>query len=337
MQNFKLKIIGNDSEYIIDKNLSVLESALNNNIVIPYGCKNGQCGSCRGQVVDGKVTSSINIPPYIISPIDQEKGWTLFCQAKPESDLTIKVRTLAKGDAIEIKKYPGRVQSLDFPNKDTAILKIKIPSSVNFKFNPGQYIDILLKDQKRRSYSLANSNGSDENIELHLKNMGNGTFTNHVFNSMKVNEILRFEGPLGGFKFAQDNNKNIVFLASGTGFAPIKSIINSIDFQVDHNYFLYWGVRYKKDFYDESTTKFWKENLTNFKFIPVVSDEPSEFKNGFVHKAVLEDHPNLENFSIYACGSPLMVEAARAEFIKNHKLSEDQFFSDAFLPAIDNN
>ena len=240
MQNFKLKIIGDDSEYNIEENLSVLESALNNNILIPYGCKNGQCGSCRGQVVDGKVTS-IDIPPYIISTSDQEKGWTLFCQAKPESNLTIKVRTIAKGEEIEIKKYPGRVQSLDFPNKDTAILKIKIPSSVNFKFNPGQYIDILLKDQKRRSYSLANSNGSDENIELHLKNMGNGTFTNHVFNSMKVNEILRFEGPLGGFKFSQDNNKNIIFLASGTGFAPIKSIINSIDFQDEPQLFSILG------------------------------------------------------------------------------------------------
>ena len=104
MQNFKLKIIGINSEYSIDKDLSVLESAINNNILIPYGCKNGQCGSCRGQVMDGKVTL-INIPPYIISSSDQEKGWTLFCQAKPESDLTIKVRTLARSDEIEVKKY----------------------------------------------------------------------------------------------------------------------------------------------------------------------------------------------------------------------------------------
>ena len=324
---------------------SVLEAALRQGINLPYGCKNGACGSCKGQVVSGAVTHGDH-NENALNPQEEAAGSALFCCAHAQSDLTIDVREISGAGDIPIKKIPCRVTHLERVADDVVIVKLQLPATERFQFLAGQYIEFLLKDGKRRAYSLASAPHEEGPIELHIRHMPGGSFTDFVFGSnqdgttMKEKDILRFEGPLGSFFLREDSNKPIIFIASGTGFAPIKSIIEHMRHKgLSRPIKLYWGARRPKDFYHDSLCQRWAKELPGFEYIPVVSDLLPEDqwngKTGFVHQVAMQDISDMSGYQVYACGAPIVVESARKDFVAHCSLPADEFYADAFVSAAD--
>jgi len=266
---------------------------------------------------------------------DTEKaaGMALFCCAKPQSDLVIECKEVSAIKDIPVKTMPCRVQKMDRLAEDVMVLHLKLPANERLQFLAGQYVDILLKEQKPRSFSLANAPHDDEFLELHIRNISGGAFTQHVFNEMKERDILRFKGPLGTFFLREDSDKPIIFVASGTGFAPIKAIIeHALYIGMKRPMHFYWGVRKLADLYMLDKTRRWESS--GIKFTPALSDALPEDawqgRTGFVHQAVLDDYPDLSAHEVYACGAPVVVEAAHRDFTTLRGLPNESFFSDAF-------
>lgn len=321
---------------------SVLDAALTAGIVLPYSCRSGACSSCKGKVVSGEFDAGV-APEQVLLPQEIDAGFTLLCQAKPRSDMVIESREVRLASDIQVRKLPVRVTKIHRATPDVAILTLQLPSSETFRFYPGQYVELILKDGKRRSYSMANSPDQAATLELHVRHMPGGLFTDHVFGvgatAMKERDILRFEGPLGSF-FLRDGEKPLVFLASGTGFAPIKAIIESmIERGSQRPAVLYWGGRRPQDLYMDELALAWEVKLPGFKYVPVVSDALPEDgwagRTGFVHHAVMADLPDLSGYEVYACGAPVVVESARRDFKAKCSLPEDAFYADAFTAAAD--
>ena len=243
---------------------------------------------------------------------------------------------------IQIKKMPTRVAKIEKVADDVVVVSLQLPANERLQYLAGQYIEFLLKDGKRRSYSMANAPHKDEHVTLHIRHMPGGYFTDHVFGTMKERDILRFEGPLGTFFLREDSDKPIVMLASGTGFAPIKAIVE----QLEHNksqrpVTLYWGGRRPKDLYMHALCEQWAASLPNFKYVPVVSDALPEDnwsgRTGFVHQAVIADYPDLSGHQVYACGAPIVVESAKRDFTGQCKLPAEEFYADSFTTEADIN
>lgn len=314
---------------------TVLEAALRQSIGLPYGCRNGACGSCKGRIVAGQVDYG-HYQERTLRPEEKAEGKALFCCAKPLTDLTLDVREINTGD-IQIRTLPCRVEKIDKVATDVAILKLRLPASERLQFLAGQYIDVLLKDGKRRSFSMANAPHSDEFIELHIRAVPGGTFSQHVMTEMKERAILRFEGPLGSFFLREDSDKPIVFMAGGTGFAPIKAIVeHALYTHIDREMVLYWGVRSLADLYLPELPARWQKEYPNFTFIPVLSDPKAEDgwqgRTGFVHQAILDDFAELSGYQVYACGAPAMIDAGRQAF-KARGLPDEEFYADSFTYA----
>jgi len=264
----------------------------------------------------------------------------LFCQARPLSDLVIEAREVRKAGDIQIRTLPCRVQKIERPADDVVILHLKLPANERLQFLPGQYLDVLLKDGTRRSFSMANTPHDDEFLQVHVRHVSGGTFTDHVFGKMKERDILRFEAPLGTFYLREDSDKPILFVASGTGFAPIKAIVEAALAKDNKRPMtLYWGGRRPRDLYMLDLPMKWAAERAGFRFIPVISDALPEDnwagRSGFVHRAVMEDFPDLSGCQVYACGVPVMVDSARRDFIAQCGLPENEFFADSFTTAAD--
>ena len=344
------KIIIKPSEHVLNtvSGETLLQSALREGVSLPYGCRNGSCGICKGKILKGRVDYG-RYNAETLTDDEKQAGMALFCCAKPLSDLVIECHEISAIKDIEIKTLPARVEKLERIAPEVMIISLKLPANQRLQFLAGQYIDILLKDGKRRSFSLANAPYNDEVLQIHARNYPGGLFAEHVFTTMKIKEILRFRGPLGSF-FLRDAPPEmpIIFLASGTGFAPIKSILEHVFYQESnkdthqnrHSMTLYWGVRNKSDLYLLDLIAHWQQRHKNFTFIPVLSDALPEDnwngRTGFVHEAVLQDYATLENHQVYACGSPVMVKAAYQDFTALRDLPKDGFFSDVFTPSINN-
>lgn len=334
----QVTIRNTDHRITVEDGETVLHAAMREGLILPYGCRDGACGTCKGRLVQG----SIDYGKYAARALpdaEREKGYALFCQAKPLSDLVIEAREVRKAGDIPIRILPCRVQRIEKPAVDVAILHLKLPANERLQFLAGQYLDILLRDGTRRSFSMANAPHEDELIELHIRHVAGGAFTDHVFNKMKERDVLRFEGPLGTFVL-HESDKPMVFVASGTGFAPIKSIIRSaFAAGIARPMTLYWGCRTLKDLYMRDLPEDWARKHANFRYIPVLSEALPEDRwtgrSGFVHRAVMEDFPDLSGVQVYACGVPVMVEAARRDFTALCHLPENEFFADSFTTAAD--
>ncbi|SEK97009.1 CDP-6-deoxy-delta-3,4-glucoseen reductase [Nitrosovibrio tenuis] len=324
---------------------TVLQAALREGFPLPYGCRNGACGTCKGKIIQGTVDfGSYNAAT--LTEIEKQAGMALFCCAVPLSELVIECREIGAIKDIKVKTLPCRVHKMERVALDVMVIYLKLPTNERLQFLPGQYIDILMKDGKRRSFSLANAPHDDELLQLHVRNYRGGTFAEHVFTRMKERDILRFEGPLGTFFLREDSDKPIIFVASGTGFAPVKSILEHV-FHVrnmrgntrssERRMVLYWGNRTKADLYMPDVADRWQQEHDNFTFIPVLSEAlPADNWNGrtgLVHQAVLQDFNDLSGYQVYACGAPAMVEAAHKDFTALRRLPDDDFFSDAFTAS----
>jgi len=318
---------------------TILQSAFDAGLVLPYGCRDGACGSCKGKLVDGRIDYG-RYSEKALTAQEREQGYALFCQAKPLSDVAIEAREVRKAGDIQIRKLPARVQKLERAADDAMIVYLKLPANERLMFLPGQYIDILLKDGTRRSFSMANAPHDDEFVQLHVRHVPGGSFTDHVFQTMKERDILRFEGPFGTFFLREESDKPIVLVASGTGFAPIKALIEAaFKKALARPMRLYWGARRPKDLYLNGLAERWVAEQPGFEYVPVISDALPEDqwsgRAGFVHRAVMEDLSDLSGHQVYACGVPIMVDSARRDFIQKCRLPENEFFADSFTTAAD--
>ena len=330
----KVKVQPSGHEFGVEEGESVLTAALRQDLVLPYGCRNGACGSCKGRIVEGRVDYGA-YQKKALTEEERAHGKALFCQARPLTDLVIEARTIGAAKDIPIRTLPCRVQKMERLADDVMALHLKLPANERLQFLAGQYIEFLLKDGSRRSFSMGNAPHDDELIQLHVRRVAGGQFTDHVFGRMKERDILRFEGPLGTFFLREDSAKPIVFVASGTGFAPIKSIIeHALRKGATRPMVLYWGGRRPKDLYMDALARQWP-----IKYVPVISDPLPEDgwtgRTGFVHRAAMEDFPDLSAHQVYACGVPVMVDAAKRDFTLQCKLPEDEFFADSFTTAAD--
>jgi CDP-4-dehydro-6-deoxyglucose reductase len=335
---FQITIQPSGHAYTAENDETVLESALREGFTLPYGCRNGACGSCKGKIVSGQVDYG-DYQTATLTDEDKANGLALFCCAKPLSDLTIECREVGAAKDIQVKTIPCRVQKLEKVSHDVAVLSLKLPASERLQFLSGQYIDILLKDGKRRSFSLANAPHDDEFLQLHVRHVAGGTFTEFVFNQMQEKAILRFEGPLGTFFLREDSDKPIILLATGTGFAPIKGIVEHALFTgIQRPISVYWGGRHKSDLYMFDLAQKWAAEHANVKFVPVLSQPAEEDswtgRTGHVQDCALADHPDIAAYQVYACGSPAMVTEAHKVLVAAG-LPEEEFYSDAFTFAKD--
>lgn len=305
---------------------------------LPYGCKNGACSSCKGKVVSGSVSHKAH-QRRALSEEEETGGMSLFCCAMPHSDLVLEAREVAGSGDFPIKKMPTRVNSLEKMAPDVIVLTLQLPANETFQYKAGQYLEFLLRDGKRRAYSIATAPEGGA-LTLHIRHMPGGLFTDQVFSTMKERDILRFEGPLGTFFVRDDSDKPMVLLASGTGFAPIKAIVEHERASGSGRPMtLYWGGRRPQDLYMDALCRQWAQEIPNFSYVPVVSDAlPEENwsgRTGFVHQAVIDDLPDMSGHQVYACGAPIVVESAKRDFVKLCQLPQDEFFADAFTSEAD--
>ena len=331
--SYSVRIESSEHTFNVDEGESVLDAALRQSITLPYGCRGGGCGACKGQLLEGSVTYPDGLPGGI-SEDDHNKGYALFCKAEPTSDLLIKSKEVKAANEIKAKILPCRVHEKVQLNHDVVLIKLLLPKTERLQFFAGQYINFLLKNGKHRSFSLANAPHDDEFIELHIRHIPGGEFTGAVFDEMKEKDMLRIEGPFGNFYLHEDSERPIILMAGGTGFAPVKGMIeHALKVGLDRPIHLYWGVRAKEDLYMHELAQSWTKQNPLIRYTPVLSDPENEDnwtgRTGYVHTAIMEDYPDLSQYEIYGSGPPVMVYAGRDEFVKNN-LDLDHYFSDAF-------
>ncbi len=339
--NFKVKLSPSGHSFECAPHQELLKAGLGAGYLIPFSCRSGMCLSCKGRILNGQIDHGDAHIKYL-SQAERDEGFALLCCARPLSDLNVQIEEIDPDHGNAPKKLPSRVLEIKDATPDVRILTLGLPANEPMHFRAGQFLDILLKDGQRRSYSIANVPRAEgvRQLELHIRHMPGGTFTDHVFSAMKARDIVHIEMPLGNFYLRENSEKPIILLASGTGFAPIKSILNyTLERQIHRPIHLYWGGRRPHDLYDMQTARHWARDHLNIDFIPVVSEPLDEDlwsgRTGFVHQAVMDDHPNLLGFEVYACGTPLMVEAARADFIQKCHLKDTDFYADSFLSLAD--
>ncbi len=342
---FKVTLRPSGHCFEVPEGKSILNAGLAANKMMPYSCKTGVCKTCRGRILDGQVDYGMVHPTYL-SEEDKANGLALLCQAKPLSDVTVEVAELEGLAGIEVRKVPSRIAELERACDDVMIVKLRLHPNENMRFLGGQFVNIMLPDGDTRSYSIASKPSSEGVIalEFHIRHMPGGKFTDQLFSTMKVRDLLKFEGPLGTFYIREEIDKPIVMVASGTGFAPIKSMLeHAFDkgIQKGRPITLYWGCRSKKDLYMQDFVEEWAQNVEGFTFHPVLSEPSPDChwtgRTGFVHSAACEDFPDMSHVQAYVSGNPAMVEAARKDFISGCGLDESLFFADSFLTAKEKN
>jgi CDP-4-dehydro-6-deoxyglucose reductase, E3 len=331
---FKIRTLPTERCFEAEPGETLLGAALRQGVGLPYGCRDGKCGSCAARLIEGRV----DYPSGKTDALDgQPEDTCLTCQAVAVSDLTLGVREIASAALIEVRTLPCRVSRKERLSHDVMRLFLKLPENQRLQFMAGQYLDFILRDGRRRAFSIANAPHDDGEIEIHVRHVPGGEFTAYVFDSMPEKSILRIQGPLGTFVLREDSDRPIIMMGGGTGFAPLKGMIeHAIHVGIDRPILLYWGVRARRDLYLADLPDAWSRLLPNFRFIPVLSepDPDWEGRTGFVHTAVVEDHADLSGFDIYMSGPPVMVEAGRAAF-EAAGLARDHMFSDAFEYASD--
>ena len=338
--NFKVTLRPSGRSFEVARDEAVLPAAIRQGVGLPYGCRDGACGSCKSQLVEGRVIHGAH-QRKALSVAEEEAGWILTCCATPQTDLLIEARTVVGAGEFAVQKMPCRVQSIEKPAPDVAVIKLQLPANVQLRYHAGQYIEFVLKDGARRSYSMANApHFAQGGLELHLRHMPGGKFTDHVFGAMKEKEILRLEGPFGSFFLRESSDAPIVLLASGTGFAPIKAIVEHMQFKgIARDTVLYWGCRSRADLYLHDWALQAADAMPTLRYVPVLSEPRPEDgwsgRTGLVHEAVMADLPDLSHHEVYACGSPVMVEAAQRDFVSRCNLPLEDFYADSFTSEAD--
>jgi CDP-4-dehydro-6-deoxyglucose reductase len=342
---FKLTLLPSGRSLDVLDSETLLSAAIREGVGLPYGCRDGACGSCKSKLLEGRVAHGVH-QQKALSSAEEAAGLILTCCATPQTDCVVEARSVPGAGEFAVLKMPTRVLSLQRPAPDVALIRLQLPANQQFRYHAGQYVEFMLAGGVRRSYSMANAPGqlgSPPAIELHIRHLPGGLFTDAVFSSMKEKDILRIEGPFGSFflrERAADPAKPMILLASGTGLAPIKAIIEQMrDQGLTRPTQLYWGCRSRVDLYLHDWALQAAAELPWLRYIPVLSEPRPEDgwdgRTGYVHEAVMADHPDLSRHQVYACGAPLMVEAAQRDFLARCALPADEFLADAFTSEAD--
>jgi len=330
---YKITLKASEHTFEIEENEFILEAALRQGISFPYGCRSGSCGTCLGKVISGDIEYPEGLPLTVMEH-EHKEGKAIFCVSVAKSDLVLDVKEIESSAEIEIKILPARVASLRKLADDVMEMSLTLPANERLAFKAGQYIEFILRDRSRRAFSIANSPTNDETIELHLRHVEGGVFTGHVFNEMKEKAILRFEGPFGSFHISESSNRPLILIAGGTGFAPIKAMVEQLIEEGDTRPIqIYWGARATVDLYRDDLPEKWAFQHKHIAYTPVLSepneDDDWQGRTGFVHAAVIEDFTDLSGFDVYVAGPPPMVDAVKENFSKQG-LSDDRLFCDSF-------
>jgi len=336
---FSVSVQPSGRSFSVEPGETLLAGGIRQGVGLPYGCKDGACGSCKCKKISGTVVHG-NHQDKALSAAEEAAGMVLTCCATATSDLVLESRQVSLEGALPVRKMPARISSMARKSPDVMQLQLQLPASESFQYRAGQYLDVLLRDGARRSYSMANAPHTGPALELHIRHMPGGRFTDLVFGSMKERDIVRIEGPMGSFYLREDSAKPLVLLASGTGFAPIKALIEHMqEHQITRPATLFWGGRRPHDLYMDDWVRAQCAVMPTLSYVPVVSDALPEDgwqgRTGFVHQAVLEDIPDLSGYQVYACGAPVVVESAQRDFSDLAGLDEAEFFADAFTSEAD--
>jgi CDP-4-dehydro-6-deoxyglucose reductase len=328
--------------FTVERDEALLPAAIRQGIGLPYGCRDGACGSCKSRLVEGRVIHGAH-QLKALSVAEEDAGLILTCCATPQTDCVVEARMVPGAGEHPVLKLPSRVLAMERAAPDVMVLRLQLPANQNLQYRAGQYVEFILRDGARRSYSMANAPhrlGSPPAIELHVRHMPGGRFTDHVFGAMKDKEILRMEGPFGSFFLREDSERPIILLASGTGFAPIKAVIEHMQMKgLTRPATLYWGGRRPQDLYMHRWCEEKQATMPNLRYVPVVSDALPEDawagRTGFVHRAVMQDFPDLSGHQVYACGAPVVVDSARRDFVAECGLDANEFYADSFTSEAD--
>jgi CDP-4-dehydro-6-deoxyglucose reductase len=337
--SFTISVQPSGRSFTAEPGEAILAAGIRQGIGLPYGCKDGACGSCKCRMLEGTVIHGEH-QAKALSAEEEAAGMILTCCGVAQSDLVLESRQVTDAGAFPVKKMPTRVSLMERKSHDVVLLRLQLPANDTFQYHAGQYIEFILRDGDRRSYSMANAPGVGVGVELHIRHMPGGKFTDHVFGAMKEKEILRVEGPYGSFFLREDSDKPIVLLASGTGFAPIKAVIEQMQQKgITRPAVLYWGGRRPADLYLDDWVQTKLAEMPNLKYVPVISDALPEDawsgRTGFVHRAVMQDFPDLSGHQVYACGAPIVVDSAQSDFVAKCGLPADEFYADSFITEAD--
>ena len=377
MQSFQVSVQPSGRAFSVNQGEAMLAAGIRQGVGLPYGCKDGACGSCKCKKLSGVVIHGPH-QSKALSDEEEAQGFVLTCCCVPYSDVVLESRQVTDAGAFPVKKMPSRITLLEKKSHDVMLVKLQLPANDGFAYHAGQYVEFILRDGARRSYSMATAprpaakaqaavmaaaaavDGAappaapaapaasaphtppapGPGIELHIRHMPGGKFTDHVFGAMKEKEIVRIEGPYGSFFLREDSAKPMILLASGTGFAPIKAVIEHMQQQgIDRPATLYWGGRRPDDLYLDDWVKAKVGEMRNLSYVPVISNALPEDgwsgRTGFVHLAVLQDFPDLAGYQVYACGAPIVVDSAKAAYTAEGGLPEDEFYADSFITEAD--
>jgi CDP-4-dehydro-6-deoxyglucose reductase, E3 len=344
---FTVNVQPSDRSFVVNPGEAMLAAGIHQGVGLPYGCKDGACGSCKCKKLSGTVVHGPH-QSKALSDEDEANGYVLTCCGVPTSDVVLESRQVTEIGAFPIKKMPSRVTLLEKKSHDVMLVKLQLPANDVFAYRAGQYVEFILRDGARRSYSMATApqlppapdTPPVNTIELHIRHMPGGKFTDHVFGAMKEKEIMRIEGPFGSFFLREESTKPIILLASGTGFAPIKAVIEHLQrIASTRPATLYWGGRRPSDMYLDEWVKAKVAEMPNLTYVPVISNATPEDawtgRTGFVHLAVLQDFADLSGHQVYACGAPIVVDSARASYTAQGQLPLDEFYADSFTTEAD--
>ena len=339
---FQIVVQPSGRSFTVEGDETLLSAGIRQGLNMPYGCKDGACGSCKCKKISGEVQLG-TYQTKALSDEERAQGLVLTCCATALSDVVLESKQVTSADAFPMKKLPVRIASMEKVSSDVMRIFLQLPATEVMQYHAGQYVEFLLRDGSRRAYSMANAPhtlaADAPKVELHIRHMPGGKFTDHVFGAMKEKDIQRVEGPQGSFYLREESDKPIVLLASGTGFAPIKALIEHMQHKgITRPTRLYWGGRRPSDLYLNDWVLAQLPLMPHLQYIPVVSDALPEDawsgRTGFVHMAVLQDTPSLAAYQVYACGAPIVVDSAKRDYLASG-LVEDNFFADSFTSEAD--
>ncbi|HEX4972938.1 MAG TPA: 2Fe-2S iron-sulfur cluster-binding protein [Steroidobacteraceae bacterium] len=336
----RITLLPSQQVIFVEEGETILDAALRAGLNLPHSCKGGHCSSCRARIRAGSISYPRGRPLGLME--DEERdGYVLLCQAHAANeDLAIEVREIRPPlPEVVVKSLPCRIERMHKLAPEVMAVFLRLPANEEFHFVAGQYLDIMLPQNRRRSFSIASCPGRDELVELHIRRVASGEFTQQLFEGMKEKTLLRIEGPLGQFWFRRESPRPALLIGGGTGYAPLRSMLRDLLQVGDRRpLHLYWGAQTRQDLYEDDQVRALCAQYPNLRYTPVLSDAPTQDRwtgrRGLVHAAALEDHPRLEQLDVYASGPPAMVEAVRYEFIARG-LPPQQLFFDSFDYAPD--
>jgi CDP-4-dehydro-6-deoxyglucose reductase len=336
----QITLVPTGQSFLAEPGEAVLTAALRAGLNLPHSCKGGHCASCRARILEGEFIYPGERPAGLTED-EARSGMALLCQARAATDLKIETREVRPAPDVEVKSLPCRIERMDRVADDVMAVFLRLPAVEEFNYRPGQYVDVMLSEGRRRSFSIASAPGDGRLIELHVRRASSSGFTGQLFDSMRAGTLLRIEGPLGQFWLRTESPRPPLMVGGGTGYAPLRAMLRQLIASGDRRPVeLYWGARDLPDLYEHAWLEGLQRQRPGFDYHPVLSAAPAGIESpwsgrrGLVHEAVLADHPDLSGFDVYASGPPAMIEAVRSESAR-HGLPREQLFFDSFDYAPD--